>query len=227
MTEDILATSCSIVQPRAKCDFHRSLDRIERLIAYKVSHPKCILLDHPNNILPLMSRQHMCNILSSCLVGVTALSGVEVATPQYLIVEDQSCKPLLLKDMLQNAPFSYPIISKPLIAAGTVQSHQMLVLLSSNAVDRIRPPTLLQEYANHNSVLYKVYVLGDTVWVFSRPSLPNLPISYNISSLDYDHSYVEFDSQQPYPDFSAFYHQSELDSQQTNQKKSKLKHPNS
>eukprot|EP00952_Eustigmatos_sp_NYUAD-ZCMA_P010227 42068-Eustigmatos_ZCMA.PRE.1 len=54
---------------------------------------------------------------------------------------------------------------------------------------------VLQEYSNHNSVLYKVYVLGDLVKVYQRPSLPNLTQrARNIA----------FDSQKPYPSEKDF-----------------------
>lgn len=51
-------------------------------------------------------------------------------------------------------------------------------------------PVVLQEYCNHDAVLFKVYVLGQSIKVFTRPSLPNLgPNARNIA----------FDSQRPYP----------------------------
>merc|ERR1712157_50243 len=65
----------------------------------------------------------------------------------------------------------------------------------------LQPPVLLQQYTNHDSILHKVYVLGEKIWVFPRPSLPNIP-----NSIHANHSYVEFDSQeQPYPDFANYF----------------------
>ena len=104
-------------------------------------------------------------------------------------------------EKLSKVPITYPIIVKPLAIAGTVQSHKMSILFSKHALNRIcGSPVLLQQYTNHDSLLYKVYVLGDTVWVFPRSSLPNLPTI----TQEHNSSYVEFDSQKPYPDLSAF-----------------------
>jgi hypothetical protein len=141
---------------------------------------------------------------------------------------------------------SFPLIAKPLMAAGTKQSHSMAVLLNPDALplflqhkvdQQQRHQTLqhqqqqaqqqqqynfvLQEYVNHNALLYKVYVLGDTVKVYQRPSLPNLPISKvqrRTIGTQVDDSekidsslvnatkgvFVEFDSQRPYPRLQDF-----------------------
>eukprot|EP00551_Chaetoceros_affinis_P012207 CAMPEP_0203665870 /NCGR_PEP_ID=MMETSP0090-20130426/3023_1 /ASSEMBLY_ACC=CAM_ASM_001088 /TAXON_ID=426623 /ORGANISM="Chaetoceros affinis, Strain CCMP159" /LENGTH=888 /DNA_ID=CAMNT_0050529587 /DNA_START=364 /DNA_END=3030 /DNA_ORIENTATION=- len=102
---------------------------------------------------------------------------------------------------IEEAPFTYPLIVKPLTAAGTSESHRMGILLGRNGISSIHTPCLLQEYANHDGVLYKVYVLGSRVWVFNRPSLPNLPLGESLPSVS---PYVEFDSQRPYPKISDF-----------------------
>lgn len=79
---------------------------------------------------------------------------------------------------IDEAQLEYPLIVKPLIAAGTKQSHKMGVLLGRHGLRHVpgNGPHLLQEYANHDGVLFKVYVLGKKVWVFQRTSLPNLPL---------------------------------------------------
>jgi hypothetical protein len=153
-----------------------------------------------------------------------------------------------LADRLQEEQMhSFPLIAKPLMAAGTKQSHSMAVLLNSDAlplflqhkVDQQQQQQqqtiqhqqqaqqqqqhnfVLQEYVNHNALLYKVYVLGDTVKVYQRPSLPNLPISEvqrRTIGAHMNHSdktdsslvnakkgvFVEFDSQRPYPRLQDF-----------------------
>jgi inositol-1,3,4-trisphosphate 5/6-kinase/inositol-tetrakisphosphate 1-kinase len=112
-----------------------------------------------------------------------------------------------VEDAVDQAPFSYPIIVKPLPAAGTKASHHMLVVLNRHGLRRVQFPCILQEYANHNGTLYKVYVLGDAVRVFPRNSLPNLPRGERLCSAreQQDHpGYVKFDSQRPYPKLSDF-----------------------
>jgi inositol-1,3,4-trisphosphate 5/6-kinase/inositol-tetrakisphosphate 1-kinase len=107
----------------------------------------------------------------------------------------------IIVDQIQAAGLSFPMIVKPLTAAGTKASHSMAVLMDASALPSIveKTPCLCQEYANHDSLLYKVYVLGDHVSVHKRRSLPNLPVDVKSSK-----SYVEFDSQRPYPRLSDF-----------------------
>jgi inositol-1,3,4-trisphosphate 5/6-kinase/inositol-tetrakisphosphate 1-kinase len=60
-------------------------------------------------------------------------------------------------------------------------------------------PCLCQEYTNHDASLFKVYVLGEHVSVHKRRSLPNIPRNQKSTR-----SFVEFDSQRPYPRLSDF-----------------------
>jgi inositol-1,3,4-trisphosphate 5/6-kinase/inositol-tetrakisphosphate 1-kinase len=78
----------------------------------------------------------------------------------------------------------------------------MGIVLNQTGLESVGIPCLLQEYANHNGILFKVYVLGQDIFVFSRPSLPNLPTEP--SDLETLKSFVEFDSQRPYPDLAHF-----------------------
>jgi inositol-1,3,4-trisphosphate 5/6-kinase/inositol-tetrakisphosphate 1-kinase len=96
----------------------------------------------------------------------------------------------------QVAHLRFPMIFKPLVAAGAKASHAMTVLMDRSALSTVadKAPCLCQEYSNHDAVLHKVYVLGDYVSVHRRRSLPNLP-----RNRPSRRSFVEFDSQRPYP----------------------------
>eukprot|EP01083_Nonionella_stella_P064915 169657_1 len=154
-----------------------------------------------------MSRSDIANTLFECLKGVTTRSKVPVRTPRFLILE-KTLGEADVANQIQSASFQYPLIVKPLTAAGTKSSHKMGVLMGSRGIEKVQGPCLLQEYANHDGLLYKVYVLGNKVWVFQRPSLPNLPIGESSSSQHDGKSegkgYVEFDSQRPYPTLDDF-----------------------
>jgi len=199
----------------------KAVDRVERLTKYKLDHPACCLLDHPNNVQAVLSRCDIACTLSECLKKVMTKSGIPVRTPRFHMVRggeermmhinnvapsDREASLSIVQEVtaqINNGLFNYPIIAKPLTAAGTVESHEMAVILSQPGLKKVHYPCLLQEYANHDELLFKVYVLGDKVWVFSRPSLPNLPKGESqFGSLD--EGYVEFDSQQPYPKASDF-----------------------
>mmetsp|Transcript_33258 Transcript_33258/g.61269 ORF Transcript_33258/g.61269 Transcript_33258/m.61269 type:complete len:548 (+) Transcript_33258:366-2009(+) len=67
----------------------RASRRIQRLLEYKQkAHPSCVLIDSPNNILAVMSRVDMAEVLSRCLAGVTTKGGIPVRTPRFRVVED-------------------------------------------------------------------------------------------------------------------------------------------
>lgn len=166
----------------------QAMARVDRLNEYKKNHPQCCLVDHPKNVQTVMSRPDIAHVLQTCLVGVTSASGIPVRTPRYQVATSTSSCTLPL-----------PVIAKPLQAAGTKKSHCMGVVLHKSGLEKVDTPCLLQEFCNHDAKLFKVYVLGDHVSVFERPSLSNLPTE--LSGL---HDYVEFDSQRPYPTLQDF-----------------------
>mmetsp|Transcript_10388 Transcript_10388/g.15727 ORF Transcript_10388/g.15727 Transcript_10388/m.15727 type:complete len:695 (+) Transcript_10388:40-2124(+) len=164
----------------------RASRRIQRLREYKkIDNPSCVLVDSPSNILAVMSRADMAEVLSCCLAGVTTKGGIPVRTPRFKVVDEDrevensdGCD--VLANEIDNAGFEYPLIAKPLTAAGTKSSHHMGIVLARDGLQRLKTPCLLQEYANHGEKLFKVYVLGNSVWVYSRDSMPNLPLGEKI-----------------------------------------------
>ena len=97
-----------------------------------------------------------------------------------------------LKSLLARAKLKYPLICKPVTACGSASSHQLAIVIDERGLELISPPVVIQEYKNHDSVLYKAYVMGDKVEVFIRPSLPNIHANSRSRS-------ILFDSQLGYP----------------------------
>jgi inositol-1,3,4-trisphosphate 5/6-kinase/inositol-tetrakisphosphate 1-kinase len=184
LTEDILSMN----------EKEASWNRIQKLKDYHAAKD-CCLVDDPTNVQTLMSRSDIAHVLQT--LDVTSASGIPVKAPKFLVVQDTT---LNLQERLEEAQLRVPLIVKPLIAAGTKQSHYMTIVLQESAIaNKIPPKSLIQEYVNHNATLYKVYVLGESVHVYQRPSLPNLPSSYPPCR-----DLVEFDSQRPYPRLQDF-----------------------
>ncbi|KAL7508761.1 hypothetical protein ACHAXN_005844 [Cyclotella atomus] len=219
-TDDTMNSESNYILSRHE---ERAARRIQRLREYKAkSHPSCVLVDSPINILAVMSRADMAEVLSSCLEGVkTTRHGIPVTTPRFKVVEEaQEANVSSLANEMDAAGFTYPLIAKPLTAAGTKSSHHMGIVMARDGLMRLKTPCILQEFANHGGQLFKVYVLGESVWVFSRESLPNLPPGENeLPSKDDrreaksyvefqrpagSRCYVEFNSQRPYPTLSDF-----------------------
>ena len=194
-----------------------SLLRIHRLIQYQREHAQhCAVVDHPSNVQVVMSRLEIATLLRTSLNGVCSTSGIPCQTPRF--VHFTSATPP------HHHNLNYPLIAKPLTAAGTKKSHCMGIVLHEAGLNHIGcTPCLLQEYANHNSILFKVYVLGDTVHVFSRPSIPDLPTHPN--DLQHLDPYVEFDSQHPYPTLADFGLSSDIMPSSSSLLDDDLKHP--
>jgi Inositol 1,3,4-trisphosphate 5/6-kinase ATP-grasp domain/Inositol 1,3,4-trisphosphate 5/6-kinase pre-ATP-grasp domain len=207
MTEDILCSSTTEFNSKQYledrgADFSGEIDydlllkqatqRILRLKDYQRSNPKCCLVDDPSNVEVLMSRSAIASKLKLALVGVTSVGGLEVSSPRFV----DYCQSNQIHSL------RYPLIAKPIPAAGTKRSHCMGIVLNSRGLTNLEMPCLLQEYANHRAILFKVYVLGDEIHVFSRLSLPDLPT--DSSELESLLPFVEFDSQRPYPTRNNF-----------------------
>ena len=204
LTEDILTISSN---PDSKTeDVARAAGRVENLNQYMKRHnPACSLVDHPDKIKTLMSREDIAVVLSNCLIGVTSKSGVPVRAPRFVVYPEEVNEEGLesdIADRIFTAPFTFPLIAKPLTAAGTVESHKLGIVLGKGGLKKLQKPCIVQEYANHDAALFKVYVLGEEVFVFQRPSLPNIPTGESSSKVYGD--FVEFDSQRPYPKLSDF-----------------------
>jgi inositol-1,3,4-trisphosphate 5/6-kinase/inositol-tetrakisphosphate 1-kinase len=191
MTEDILCLS-NATEDDSSETLQQARQRIERLQNYQRANPRCCLADDPNRVQVVMSRSAISATLQNALLGITSESGLPVETPKFCVLQDSDDAVLL----------RYPLIAKPLPAAGTKKSHCMGIVFNQTGLESVGIPCLLQEYENHNGVLFKVYVLGQDIFVFSRPSLPNLPTEP--SDLETLKSFVEFDSQRPYPDLAHF-----------------------
>jgi inositol-1,3,4-trisphosphate 5/6-kinase/inositol-tetrakisphosphate 1-kinase len=192
LTEDILSCSLGNATNDAKA-------RVERLKDYQHRFPTCCMLDDPNSVMTVMSRCAISRKLQTCLKGITSASGLPVKAPKFVVINDNTSN---VQEQLQAEQLSVPLIVKPLIAAGTKQSHYMTIVLQESAtINRIPPNSIVQEYVNHDESLYKVYVMGTYVHVYKRTSLPNLPTDMaSISTKDF----VKFDSQHLYPSLQDF-----------------------
>uniref|UniRef100_A0A8D1ETK0 inositol-1,3,4-trisphosphate 5/6-kinase n=1 Tax=Sus scrofa TaxID=9823 RepID=A0A8D1ETK0_PIG len=65
-----------------------------------------------------------------------------------------------------------PTVCKTRVAHGT-NSHEMAIVFNQEGLSAIQPPCVVQNFINHNAVLYKVFVVGESYTVVQRPSLKN------------------------------------------------------
>ena len=50
---------------------------------------------------------------------------------------------------------------------------QLALIFSQAGLPDVTPPCVAQSFINHNGILYKIFVLGEHVFIVERPSLKN------------------------------------------------------
>ena len=166
-----------------------------------------------------MSRDNIVRLLKeSPRLKTTKINGINVRLPTHIIhrapggtpdgaLDDLSYRRLAAA--VESSQMEYPLIAKPLVAASTRQSHQMVVAMTPSGLSLLPSSCIVQSYENHSGVMYKVYCIGGSVVrVFPRLSLPDLPLSGEDDWLIQDPQQrkdaVQFDSQEEYPKLEDF-----------------------
>lgn len=114
-------------------------------------------------------------------------AAANVRCPRFVIVREK-INSESFSELLHLHQMSFPFMVKPIQACGSAESHYLGVVFRVDDLDQFQPPFLVQEFFNHNGVIFKVFVLGDTVEVVSRRSFKNF-------SPEKDHKSFIFDSQ--------------------------------
>ncbi|KAG9336574.1 hypothetical protein JZ751_002921 [Albula glossodonta] len=89
------------------------------------------------------------------------------------MVLNNECGPDTL-EQIEKHGLTFPFICKTRVAHGT-NSHEMAIIFSEEDLKDITPPCVIQSFINHNAVLHKVFVVGESYTVVERPSLKNFP----------------------------------------------------
>ncbi|KAF3830915.1 hypothetical protein GH733_002153 [Mirounga leonina] len=98
------------------------------------------------------------------------------------LADDRICSPPFMEltslsgddtmRLLEQNGLAFPFICKTRVAHGT-NSHEMAIVFNQEGLSAIQPPCVVQNFINHNAVLYKVFVVGESYTVVQRPSLKN------------------------------------------------------
>eukprot|EP01124_Arcella_intermedia_P032519 TRINITY_DN7604_c0_g1_i1.p1 TRINITY_DN7604_c0_g1~~TRINITY_DN7604_c0_g1_i1.p1 ORF type:complete len:198 (-),score=24.83 TRINITY_DN7604_c0_g1_i1:47-640(-) len=84
--------------------------------------------------------------------------------------------------------FPFPAICKTLEASGDLSSHEMDIVWNKDSIRTLRKPLMVQQWINHSSTLFKIFLIGESSFVVKRPS---------IRDIDNDiHPSLHFNSQQ-------------------------------
>lgn len=142
---------------------------VQRVQDYIDAHPETIVLDPLPAIRTLLDRcksYQLIHRIESCM------QDERICSPPFMVLNTE-CSPDVLEQIKKHG-LTFPFICKTRVAHGT-NSHEMAIIFSEEDLKDVKPPCVIQSFINHNAVLYKVFVVGDSYTVVERPSLKNFP----------------------------------------------------
>ncbi|KAH0620410.1 hypothetical protein JD844_020831 [Phrynosoma platyrhinos] len=104
------------------------------------------------------------------LFFLLVFSDERVCSPPFMELTS-ACGGDTLEQIEKNG-IEFPFICKTRVAHGT-NSHEMAIIFNQEGLKAIQPPCVIQSFINHNAVLYKVFVVGESYTVVKRPSVKN------------------------------------------------------
>eukprot|EP01038_Epipyxis_sp_PR26KG_P005911 gene5911-8154_t len=181
-------------------DNKESLQKMKALEEYLLRYPKTIIIDPIDSVRNVISRARTCFHLEAIQNKSKSL-----LQPNYFVLDNFTSIEQVEQKLIDHH-LHFPIICKPIQACGTLQSHSMIVIVQVEDLVLLQnyTPCVIQQYYDHDSVLYKVYVIDKEVTVFRRKSLPNLEQFYPLDSKNPILKSVPFDSRHNYPILSDF-----------------------
>ncbi|KAK3562713.1 hypothetical protein QTP86_005672 [Hemibagrus guttatus] len=147
----------------------QSLILVQRVQDYIDAHPETIVLDPLPAIRTLLDRcksYQLVHRIEACM------QDERICSPPFMVLNSE-CGPDTLEQIKQHG-LTFPFICKTRVAHGT-NSHEMAIIFSAEDLKDVKPPCVIQSFINHNAVLYKVFVVGESYTVVERPSLKNFP----------------------------------------------------
>ncbi|ONH92052.1 hypothetical protein PRUPE_8G151200 [Prunus persica] len=135
---------------------------------YRQKHPEVTVLDPPNAVQHLHSRQSMLQGVAD--LNLSDCHGRVVVPKQLIVTKD----PLSIPNEVDKAGLKLPLVAKPLLVDGSAKSHELFLAYDQCSLSELEPPLVLQEFVNHGGVLFKVYIVGEAIKVVRRFSLPNI-----------------------------------------------------
>ncbi|KAK6307288.1 hypothetical protein J4Q44_G00224360 [Coregonus suidteri] len=142
---------------------------VQRVQDYIDAHPETIVLDPLPAIRTLLDRcksYQLIHRIEDCM------QDARICSPPFMVLNTE-CGPDTL-EQIEKHGLTFPFICKTRVAHGT-NSHEMAIIFSEEDLKDVKPPCVIQSFINHNAVLYKVFVVGESYTLVERPSLKNFP----------------------------------------------------
>ncbi|KAK2458440.1 Inositol 1,3,4-trisphosphate 5/6-kinase family protein [Trifolium repens] len=137
---------------------------------FRQKHPEVIVLDPPDAIQHLHNRQSMLQDVAD--LNLSDCNGKVGIPRQLVITKDKS--PSTIPYEVTKAGLKLPLVAKPLVVDGSAKSHELFLAYDEFSLSELEPPLVLQEFVNHGGLLFKIYIVGESIKVVRRFSLPNI-----------------------------------------------------
>ncbi|KPP78565.1 inositol-tetrakisphosphate 1-kinase-like [Scleropages formosus] len=147
----------------------QSLLLVQHVQDYIEAHPETIVLDPLPAIRTLLDRCKSYQLIHRI---EDRMQDERICSPPFMVLNSE-CGPDTL-EQIRKHKLTFPFICKTRVAHGT-NSHEMAIIFSEEDLKNVQPPCVIQSFINHNAVLYKVFVVGESYTVVERPSLRNFP----------------------------------------------------
>ncbi|XP_010880764.1 inositol-tetrakisphosphate 1-kinase isoform X2 [Esox lucius] len=139
---------------------------VQSLQDYIEAHPEMVVLDPLPAIKTLSDR---CKSYQLIRRLEEFMKDERICSPPFMVLRSE-CGTDTLRH-IQKQGITFPFICK----TPNSNSHEMAIIFSEEDLKDVKPPCVIQNFINHNAVLYKVYVVGDSYTVVERPSIRNFP----------------------------------------------------
>ncbi|XP_028915635.1 inositol-tetrakisphosphate 1-kinase [Ornithorhynchus anatinus] len=145
----------------------QSLELVHRFQEYIDAHPETIILDPLPAIRTLLDRSKSYELIRKI---EAYMKDERICSPPFMELTSLCGEDTM--QLLEKNGLAFPFICKTRVAHGT-NSHEMAIIFNQEGLGAIKPPCVIQSFINHNAVLYKVFVVGESYTVVQRPSLKN------------------------------------------------------
>lgn len=141
-------------------------DWTRQLQQFSSQNPNVPIIDSPDSIERLHNRISMLEVVTQLKLH---FDNEKFGVPNQVVVSEMKSL-----TSIEDLKLSFPVIAKPLVADGSVKSHQMYLIFDSQGLESMTAPFVLQEFVNHGGFIFKVYVAGMNVKCVKRKSLPDI-----------------------------------------------------
>ncbi|KAM9014551.1 inositol-tetrakisphosphate 1-kinase isoform 5-T8 [Ara ararauna] len=145
----------------------QSLELVQRFQEYIDAHPETIILDPLPAIRTLLDRSKSYELIRQI---EAYMQDERICSPPFMELTSACGEDTL--QLIEKNGLAFPFICKTRVAHGT-NSHEMAIIFNQEGLKAVHPPCVIQSFINHNAVLYKVFVVGESYTVVKRPSLKN------------------------------------------------------